>query len=123
MAPLEAYQARKPAEDLQPSQGNAFARIVSRKNRVGTWNVRSMVDTEGSVTIASRRQDGQRGEERKVDLVVRELKRYNVKVAGLQETKWFNCEVYEVGGSVVLTCGRALPGGGDSFQRGEGVAI
>ena len=97
MAPLEAYQARKPAEDLQPSQGNAFARSKQKKSylwRVGTWNVRSMVDTEGSVAIASRRQDGQRGEERKVDLVVRELKRYNVKVAGLQETKWFDCEVY-----------------------------
>ncbi len=55
--------------------------------------------------VASRRQDGQsqRGEERNVDLVVRELKRYNVKVAGLQETKWFGCEVYDVGGCVVLT--------------------
>ena len=86
MAPLEAYQARKPAEDLQPSQGNVFVRSKQKKLylwRVGTWNVRSMVDTEGSVAIASRRQDGQRGEERKVDLVVRELKRYNVKVHGL----------------------------------------
>ena len=72
--------------------------VVSRKNRIcGGWGLGmcvSMVDTEGSVAIASRRQDGQRGEERKVDLVVRELKRYNVKVAGLQETKWFDCEVY-----------------------------
>ena len=30
--------------------------------------MRSMVDTEGSVAIACRRQDGQRGEDRKVDL-------------------------------------------------------
>ena len=31
MAPLEAYQAHKPAEDLQPSQGNAFARSKQKK--------------------------------------------------------------------------------------------
>ena len=43
MAPLEAYQARKPAEDLQPSQGNTFERSKQKKSylwRVGTWNVR-----------------------------------------------------------------------------------
>ena len=46
------------------------------------------------------------GEDRKVDLIVMELKRYDVKVAALQETKWCGCEVYHVGGSVVLTAGR-----------------
>ena len=126
MAPLSTYQARTPAEGLHSFQGKKHAHRKWKRSqlwRVGTWNVRSMVDTEGSVAIASRRQDGQRGEERKVDLVVRELKRYNVKVAGLQETKWFGCEVYDVGRSVVLTSGRPLPGEGDGFQRGEGVAI
>ena len=39
-----------------------------------------MVDTEGSVAIASTRKNGQRGEDRKVDMVVGELRRYNVKV-------------------------------------------
>ena len=85
--------------------------------------MRSMVDTEGKVAIASRRQDGLRGEERKVDLIVREIKRYKVKVVGLQETKWFGCDVYDVAGSVVLASGRDLPDAGGSFQRGEGVAI
>ena len=56
-----------------------------------------MVDIEGTVAIASRRQDEQRGEERKVDLIVREMKRYNVVVVGLQETKLFGCDVYGVG--------------------------
>ena len=68
-----------------------------------------MVDTKGSVAIASTRMNGQRGEDTKVDLVVEELRRYNVKVAGLQETKWFGCDVYEVMGSVVLTSGRSMP--------------
>ena len=40
--------------------------------------------------------------EKIVDLAVRELKRYNVKVAGLQETKWLGCDVYDVVGSVML---------------------
>ena len=47
---------------------------------MGTWNVRSMVDTEGPIEVASR--EGQRGEDRKVDLIDVELKRYDVKVAG-----------------------------------------
>ena len=41
-----------------------------------------MVDNEGPVAIVSRRQ---RGENRKVDLIVTEVKRYNVKVIGLQQ--------------------------------------
>ena len=40
---------------------------------VGTWNVPSMVDTIDSLAIASRRHDGQRGKDRKVDLVVKEF--------------------------------------------------
>ena len=62
-----------------------------------TWNVRSMVDTEGSVAVASQR--GETGEERKVDQIVYELARYRVVVGALQETKWFGCETYEVLGS------------------------
>jgi len=45
-------------------------------------------------------------EERKVDLVVSEMKRYGLKVAGLQETRWFDCDACEVAGCVVLTSGR-----------------
>ena len=60
---------------------------------------------------------------RKVDLIVEEMKRYDVKVTALQETKWFGCEVYQVGGSVILTSGREKPAVGESIQRGEGVAI
>ena len=120
MASLSARQARTPAEDLHTSQGNNHPsaqrrQLKSFKWRIGSWNVRSMVDTEGSVAIASKRQDTQRGEDRKVDLIVREMKRYKVKVVGLQETKWFGCDVYDVAGCVVLTSGRPLPNNDDSF--------
>ena len=76
-----------------------------------------MVDNEGPVAIVSRRQ---RGENRKVDLIVTEVKRYNVKVIGLQETKWFGCDVYDVARSVVLTSRRPVPDKAGNFQRGEG---
>ena len=50
---------------------------------MGTWNVCSMVDTEGPTEVASRW--GKRGDDRKVDLIEMELKRYDVKVAGCIE--------------------------------------
>ena len=110
MALLIACQACTPAEDLHSSRGKQHHALRARRKRpqtwlVGTWNVRSVVDAVGLLAIASRKQNGQRGEDRKVDLVVRELKRYNVKVAGLQETKWFECDAYDVAGSVVFTAG------------------
>ena len=72
--------------------------------------------------IASQRADSHRGEDRKVNLIVNELRRYDVKVAALQETKWFGSEVYHVSGSVVLTAGRT-PGQGENVERVEGVAL
>ena len=122
-------QTRTPAVDLQYSQGIQHLALralrCNRRNvwQVGSWNVRSIVDTEGSIAIASRRQDSHRGEERNVDLIVREMRRYDMKVVGLQETKWLGCDVYDVAGSVVFTAGRAVPDSNDSFQRGEGVAL
>ena len=85
--------------------------------RLATWNVRSTVDTVCLVEIASQRADSHRGEDRKVDLVVNELKRYDVKVAALQEMKWFGCEVYQVNGSVVLTAGRNTSAEGENMVR------
>ena len=81
MMSLVTRQSRTPVEDLQSPRGRTYhlAHRTRRKRlqtwRIGTWNVRSMVDTEGCVEIASRRHDGQRGEDRKVYLVVGDLKR------------------------------------------------
>ena len=92
---LCACQTRIPPEDMLSPQvtWQLAQRSKMRKWQmwiVGTWNVWSMIDTEGSVAIACTRQDSQRGEDRKVDLRVGEMKRYNVR---LQETKWFNNKV------------------------------
>ena len=122
MASLDIYQACTPAEALQTSQGSNFAQSVSTL-KLGTWNVRSMVDTVGTIEVASQRADGRRGEERKVDQIVCELERYGVVVGALQETRWFGSEVYKVNGSVLLTAGRMTPAPGETVQRGEGVAL
>ena len=55
--------------------------------------------------------------------MVRELERYEISVAALQETKWFNDAVYRVGESIVIAAGRLIPPDGEIRQRGEGVAI
>ena len=134
MVPLDSCQARSPAENLQNSQGKKQRHTAHRAKegktamrkarnvwRAGTWNVRSMVDTEGPIEVASQRNE--RGEDRKVDLVVGELARYNVVIGALQETKWFGCGAYEVSDSTVLTSGRCTPSEGECAQRGEGVAL
>ena len=104
MLPLDSRQTQSPADKLQNSQGRNQhtahkaneGKTVMRKARnvwrVGTWNVRSMVDMEGPIEMASERNE--RGEDRKVDLVVGELARYDVVVGALQETKWFSCGSY-----------------------------
>ena len=55
--------------------------------------------------------------------MVGELRRLDVEVAGLQETRWFGEEVYSVGDSTVLSSGRPLPLDGAPRLRGEDVAI
>ena len=55
--------------------------------RVATWNVRSLVESVGSLEIANRRD--RVVEDRKIDRAVNILRRYNIDVAGLQETRWF----------------------------------
>ena len=83
------------------------------------------MDNEGSIDTArvASSHEGSESEDRRIDLIVRELDRYNIKVAALQETKWFGRNVYVVGESVVLTAGRKTPQRNESRQRGEEVAI
>ena len=50
------------AEDLQPSQASSHHAHRARKRKplswhLGSWNVRSMVDTDGPVEIVSSRGD------------------------------------------------------------------
>ena len=121
MAPLSSCQVCPPTEELQsfwvgPSQ---TARRMKQKKELkssvwslASWNVRSLLDVEGSLQTARSRDEVENAEYRQVDRVVSELQRYGVAVAWLQETKWFGAEAYRVGESVVLTAGRPVPGVG-----------
>ena len=130
MAPLSAPHECSPAENLQASWEvtTVSAHSGAKRRRsfwyFGTWNVRSLLDNEGPIETARQGPEcHQLSEDRRIDLVVRELNRYRITVAALQETKWFGSATYSVGKSVVLTAGRPTPQAGQSNQRGEGVAI
>ena len=73
MVSLTACQTCSPAKDLQPSQAGSHHAHIARKRKpsswhLWSWNVRSMVDTEGPVEIASSRGD-RGGEENRFDRV------------------------------------------------------
>ncbi len=62
--------------------------------------VQTLVEKSGDLCICRKRQvqaggkgNTPMGLDRKLDLVVGELKRYGVSVAGIQETKWFGRDV------------------------------
>ena len=101
MSSLNLHLTGSPAEDLHTSQAHSHCAHRAKKTsvtwRFGIWNVGSILDAEGSVETAGQGTDARKAEDRKVDLVVRELGRYGEKVAALQETKWFGRAVYRVG--------------------------
>ena len=62
--------------------------------------------------------------DRKLDLVVGELRRYKVSVAGIQESRWFGKDVWPAAdGYTFLHSGRSVPEHGDVAARSEGVGI
>ena len=125
MTQLSAPPECSYAEELQASRqvSNRAHRRAKLKRCAwffATWNVRSLVDNEGTINTARLSHGISEPEDRRIDLVIRELERYNIKVAALQETKWFGRNIYNIGESVVLT---ATPQRNEPKQRGEGVAI
>ena len=60
---------------------------------------------------------------RKIDLLVGELRKCEVSVAGIQETKWFRKDVWPADGYSFLQCGCPLPGDQGKASRNEGVGI
>ena len=90
---------------------------------IACWNMRSLVQAEGSVDTAVSRPGRGVAVDRKVDLMVNELKKYSISVTGISETKWFGQEVYSVSNFTVLHSGRPRPEQGERVERNEGVAI
>ena len=71
---------------------------------------------EGSIETARQCKNSVQAEDRRVDLIVQELVRYDIRVAALHETKWYESAVYHVGGSVLLTAGCPTPASGEQIQ-------
>ena len=92
--------------------------------QVGCWNVRTLVEADGDICTGVSRPGGRRlVVDRKVEFLVRELKRCKVNMVGISETKWFGQAVYLVDGCAVVHSERPVPAAGDVIQRGEGVGI
>ena len=47
--------------------------------------------------------------DRKLDFLVKELKRLDVAIAGIQETKWFGKDVWNANGFIPLHSERPVP--------------
>ena len=83
--------------------------------------MRTLGEAEGPIETHVARPSG-RGVavDRKVSLMVRELKKYEVSMTGISETKWFGQAVYEVEGYTILHSGQPVPENSAQF-RSEGV--
>ena len=66
---------------------------------------------------------GGTGVERKLDLLVNELARYRISIAGIQETKWFGSDIWPSGERTFLHSDSVLPANDDIPIRREGVDI
>ena len=84
-----------------------------------------MLEISGDIRISQR--DGPPSSsimDRKLDLLVGELERYGISVAGVQETKWFGSDVWPaIDGHIMLHSGRSVPQDGATVVRREGVGI
>lgn len=61
--------------------------------------------------------------DRKVDLIVNELRKFSISVTGISETKWFGQEVHSVSNFTILHSGHPRPEQSERFECGEGVDI
>ena len=87
----------------------------SKRNRnslvVATWNVRTLVECSGDERICRKQLMGvakhgnHSNKPGKMDLLMEELRKYGVFVAGIQETKWFEKDVWPVGRYTFLHSG------------------
>ena len=61
-----------------------------KRLNVGCWNMRTLVESDGSIATGLSRQGG-RGVtvDRKAMLMVKQLQKFKMSVTGISETKWF----------------------------------
>ena len=106
-----------------------FARTIS----FASWNVRTLVESAGGDRRICRSRPRLRAQsqtppnyhevDRKLDFVVKELRRLRVSIAGIQETKWFGKNIWNADGYTLIHSGRPLPNEDEPQRRNEGVGI
>ena len=137
-------ETTRETEQGSATQGQSFNRHSSKRERTSkrnivaaTWNVRTLVESAGGDKHISRSRPQHTGDEatnnsertsqhlvdRKLDLLVKELRCYGVSVAAIQETKWIGKDVWQADGHTSLHSGRPLPKDGEPAVRNEGVGI
>lgn len=121
----------------QSTQKRSSKRMIPHKRRIfsfASWNVRTLVESAGgdrricrSRPQSSTPTTGDSTDpflvDRKLDLLVKELVRNGVSVAGIQETKWFGCDIWKTASHTFLHSGRTVPSGDEPAIRREGVGI
>ena len=92
MPSLSTHPAGPPAEVSHTSRAPSFIARSSKRRQnlawnLATWNVRSVLDVEGSIETVRQGREVSYSEDRKIDRVVGEMQRYKVYIGALQETK------------------------------------
>lgn len=111
---------------------HARAHVIS----IATWNVRTLVESAGGDRRICRSRWVPGADphvlgnlrrphyvERKLDLLVKEMRTLGVAVTGIQETKWFGNDVWFADGYTLLYSGRPLPVDSEPQTRNEGAGI
>ena len=89
-----------------------------------TRNIRSLVEDAGDARICRATiSQADSAVDRELDFLVAELEKFEVDIAGIQETRWFGNDVWSTAGSTFLHSGRPLPTPGEPARRNEGVGI
>ena len=116
-------KAASSRSNLRTMKGSYREQWRQRQFSVGCWNIRTLVEAKGPIETSVARPS-RRGVavDRKVSLMERELKNYEVSMTGISEIKWFGQAVYELEGYTILHSGRPVPEESPRL-RSEGVGI
>ena len=73
---------------------NQKCRKMRSQLSIGCWNMRTILEAEGPIEF----KPGNRGVavDRKVSLMIQELKKYSVNLTAISETKWFGKAICQV---------------------------
>ena len=106
---------------------------LARIRSFASWNVRTLVESAAGDKRICRSRSRYRTQsqtppnchevDRKLDFVVKELRRLRISIAGIQEMKWFGRDIWNADGYTLIHSGRPLLNEDVPQRRNEGVGI